>query len=778
MRAPLDGGVRRFLLILLLLYLGFVIYGSLVPLNYQPMPLDAAWARFLNTPFLALGIDSRADWVANLLLFIPLAFFLVQVLAEGRGPVSRLAICATVLVLCAALAVSIEFVQLFFPPRTVSQNDILAESLGALVGIALHAAFGKAVIAWLAGWWQAERGRAVATRALHGYLVVMIAFSVMPLDLTISPVELAHKFNAGRVNLVPFADFPADAIQGLYKLATDILLWLPVGFLWRLGGASSRRVALRGVLLAGLIECMQLFVFSRFSNITDVIVGGIGCYLGACLVHSMNINKSSSESAQETPLWTPPQLPWLPICAVWAVLTVAAFWYPFNFDTNADFLSLRIAGLGRVPFETYYRGTEFRAINELFRKILMFLPGGLLWAAYVVRGEVWERHPRIWLGSTLAVLMALTVEGGQLFLPDKVSDFTDAFLASSGAWLGLALGLRLMSAARVIRKPVSSRVTAAHAAPPSHIAVSTSVPLSLWVFDIIAIGILATALFVGSHLNGVPYNLRELFPAGLAGAGAALGLALACWWLFAAPLVLLECWRKRPEKAMWLLAILPVMSAIGALLLVPAVPDESLFDIVGSPVLDWPAYWEVVGRYMALHAVMALAVSGAIWLVARLCWRHVRYLLPRWLIAVAVWAVPLHWIVVSAAATDNLTELMLDGGGPLASIYLFSGLVAFFTAASAFAAALVVTARRARLLVTMFLAWPMAAGLLWLGSEQALFKYGKLFSAAQFLLSASRDHYASGISLWLRFVAASIAVFILMALLQAAHWRRLAAQKP
>ncbi len=36
--------------------------------------LTEAIERFQRIPFLDLGIDSRADWVANLLLFIPLSY--------------------------------------------------------------------------------------------------------------------------------------------------------------------------------------------------------------------------------------------------------------------------------------------------------------------------------------------------------------------------------------------------------------------------------------------------------------------------------------------------------------------------------------------------------------------------------------------------------------------------------------------------------------------------------------------------------------------------------
>lgn len=55
-------------------YTVLAIYGSLVPLEFRPVPLDEAVERFRNVPYLTLGLQSRADFVANILLFIPLAF--------------------------------------------------------------------------------------------------------------------------------------------------------------------------------------------------------------------------------------------------------------------------------------------------------------------------------------------------------------------------------------------------------------------------------------------------------------------------------------------------------------------------------------------------------------------------------------------------------------------------------------------------------------------------------------------------------------------------------
>jgi VanZ family protein len=149
---------------LFLLYLLFVVYGSLVPLQYVDRSLDDAIQAFKNILFLALGIDSRADWIANLLLFVPLTL-LASLLFNASGGMGRRVLVAFLLISSAImLAVGIEFTQLFFPQRTVSQNDIFAESVGGLVGVGCHWFFGTRIQIWLDGFWRHEQQQDRLTR--------------------------------------------------------------------------------------------------------------------------------------------------------------------------------------------------------------------------------------------------------------------------------------------------------------------------------------------------------------------------------------------------------------------------------------------------------------------------------------------------------------------------------------------------------------------------------------------------------------------------------------
>ncbi len=95
----------------------------------------------------------------------------------------------------AGVAVAIEFVQLFFPGRTVSLNDIAAEVFGTAAGIVL----------WWAGGGRFSRllgsinfGGPLAIRAAASvYVLGYFALSLFPYDFVVSAAELKEKLSLG-----------------------------------------------------------------------------------------------------------------------------------------------------------------------------------------------------------------------------------------------------------------------------------------------------------------------------------------------------------------------------------------------------------------------------------------------------------------------------------------------------------------------------------------------------------------------------------------------------
>ena len=417
--------IKRAWLALCILYLGFVVYGSLVPLRYQYISLNLALDRFAAIPFLDLGIGSRADWVANGLLFIPLTFLWSGQLWPG-GRLSR--ILMSIALFCAAglLSAMIEFTQLYFPQRTVSQNDIFAECVGGLVGILVWWRWGDSIRQWFQQWTLLQDRTGFAETLLWGYLAGLFVYNLLPLDLTISPVEIYHKWRQGKIYLMPFAHHPLNPMQWAYDLGTDMVIWCPVGFLWV---AARLKTKLEAWIWSGaaalLLEMGQLFVYSRVSDTTDIVTALLGAAIGIGLASRV------STSAQVGQQQLCKQTRWaLPLGILWILVLMGVFWYPFNGRFEPAFLHQRMRMLYDIPFTTYYFGSEFRAATSMLHQLLFYLPLGVCCRFWVMDRRA--RALQQWAGTmamAVMVLLPFGIEFGQVAIPGKFPSSTDWFLA-------------------------------------------------------------------------------------------------------------------------------------------------------------------------------------------------------------------------------------------------------------------------------------------------------------------------------------------------------------
>ncbi len=417
-------------------FFALALYGSLVPFHFEAVPLDEALERFRAIPYLTLGIESRSDWVANILLFIPLAFLLTAAASVDRPRRVGWVAAAVVVPFCAALSVAIEFTQIFFPPRTVSLNDIVAESLGGLIGCAVWLVGGQTITGWLRRLWATLGAKGGAARLLPGYLFLLVLVHVMPLDLTISPVEIYHKYKEGRVHLLPFVGVYASPEEAFQKNFLTVLYFLPGGLLlahlpgpvWGEPRGWKRALAV-GLLLAATIEFLQLFVWTRGCDATDVVVGTLAVLAGWGLGVAWRRIPEGRRPVVPRPVWF----------LVWLGVVLFVNWQPFDFTADWDFVLERWRALSLVPFADMYRGTEYNAFDQVFHKTLLFFPLGVLvaWA-----GPGTPRLPAEAGVVCAALSVSVAVEFGQLFLPTRYASVSDVLVETFAAWLGFAVTWR------------------------------------------------------------------------------------------------------------------------------------------------------------------------------------------------------------------------------------------------------------------------------------------------------------------------------------------------
>jgi len=128
--------------------------------------------------------------------------------------------------------------------------------------------------------------------------------------------------------------------------------------------------------------------------------------------------------------------------AVWTGVLVSYHWQPFDFTVEPRRVVAGVHELLSLPFSSYYAATTFHAFLELIRKSLLALPLGMLLRLSWPVGDH-SKSPisqaRLVLLAGLGFCLLLAVEVGQIFLPARVPDMTDAILGELGVVAGLWL---------------------------------------------------------------------------------------------------------------------------------------------------------------------------------------------------------------------------------------------------------------------------------------------------------------------------------------------------
>lgn len=389
---------------------------------------------------LDIGLGERADWIANGVLYAPVGLLTTFVL-NRRWNLSLSISAALALLLGAGLAVGIEFAQLFFPPRTVSINDLLAEVLGCVLGAVLAVVLirggGEALLVRLQG---ARRRQLEALWPLG--VVVLLTASLFPFDVLISSEEIFSKVRG------PFWGWwraPLFADDGwaltLTRLLAEALVVAPLGALWGRQRLSDPvlpsveglvgRGLLIGLALGFALEVCQWFMASGVSQGISVFSRGLG-WVGGALLGVLVAAWTTTEWRTSIRRLT---VPVLMLCL--AVALAKAGWWggPWR---SVDEALFRVFGgeIRFLPLYYHYYTSEGAAVQSVVPVLLLFAPLGVLcWA--------WRRSA--WWGAGLAALVALVAETGRLLAVDGRPDPSNVWIAAMSAFVAAWLTHQLFA---------------------------------------------------------------------------------------------------------------------------------------------------------------------------------------------------------------------------------------------------------------------------------------------------------------------------------------------
>lgn len=433
-----DKPGRYFLL--WLIWAVLIVYGSLLPFELRPHTLAQALEKFRNIPYLDLGVVSRADWIANILLYMPLAYLGALWLSRVRWLPRSLALVFTA-ALGLMLAVAVEFSQIFFAPRTVSQNDLIAEGLGTLLGLALWSA-SHTRLAGLAAT-VIRPGPSALTAGLTLYSLAYLGLALFPYDFIVSLSDLQWKLMQG--NYGWGLHQCGSLIRCTSLWAAEAAAALPVGMLLaRLFGQRPPGTG-AGLLLAlamgACIEAAQFLIASGVSTVTGALAKAMGLGLGLQLRQL-----PAPQRLQRHASWLRPAL----LLALIPYLILVALLNKWGQIQWGDLATARdnLAALRFLPFYYHYFSTETQAVASLLSQVAIYLPLGMGFWLWHASGPTPLRRPPLFGLMLTGAVIVVVIETGKLFLERSHPDPTHLLIALGAVWLGQRLCQWLADCAR------------------------------------------------------------------------------------------------------------------------------------------------------------------------------------------------------------------------------------------------------------------------------------------------------------------------------------------
>jgi VanZ family protein len=409
----------------LLLVAATIAYSSTIigpiGLHYVPLESDAAWQTFVARASIWVenGSDQRADWMGNLCMLVPFGFLLTAVMAprKGAGPVTFL----LALVLSAAFVLAVKYAQLYFPPRTVTLNYMVAQVLGATIGIALFG-ISHAHLVRLA-WRRAGGARETLRTMLIVYAAGIFVFILMPLDFALSWDDLAMRLDQVPSLLfgMPGAGRPR-IVQAMVLIASGLAL-VPFGVLMVLAPRGRNRLfghaMMHGLAWQAAVFLLSCLLLSGVPTLVSLAARVVGMTIGIRVMPWV-IRRDPKALRQQLGKWSLLAVP------VYLVLVASVNGLLSRHWLSVDDAVASIYWRGLLPLFDYYIVTKADAAKNIAAHCVMYMPLGLL---------VWVRGARPRLAFWLALLLAAAVEACRFFRPGLQGDVNAIAVAAIAALL-------------------------------------------------------------------------------------------------------------------------------------------------------------------------------------------------------------------------------------------------------------------------------------------------------------------------------------------------------
>lgn len=270
--------------LLWLLYTLYVVYGGTLPFHFTTDPafVAAKLHRLPLNPLIEPDTGRRLsmpDVTQNVIFFLPFGFLgaLAQRTAGRRGARSV----GQLLLLGAALSCAVEAMQLFTLDRVTSVSDVLADTLGSVLGAVVAV---SALSATLVNFRATPLLRKLRDRrafVLAAALAFLCLGAWVPFDATIEVGTIASHVRALRADLWQVGPWllqnPDLSVLGPTLVSVAAAMWLH-----RQNAASAAVTAATASLVVSIaVTVAQCFVTSRLPGLAAILAATVGAAAGA-----------------------------------------------------------------------------------------------------------------------------------------------------------------------------------------------------------------------------------------------------------------------------------------------------------------------------------------------------------------------------------------------------------------------------------------------------------------------------------------------------------------
>ncbi len=411
-------------------FIAAVLYGSLIPFDFDPTAIH------LTTGFGLLQVGLQAinldDLMTNLLVYIPIG---VACVVCGRPRrLGRMARVPLAIVIGVAVSLVAETLQTSLASRVASWTDVLLNGMGTAIGAVAYVALYDVVVLAFRRLRSQWRNRPFTTCTLL-LTIGLIIFGLAPFDFVMSSSGLQASFLRARwdlttprvsaIGVLPYASMIAE----LYGAFWFMLLGYTGALAAReaeLNPARALACAIRNsVLLVVLIEFMQLFTVSHEFDLASIVIRIIGVVLGARTAVYV-IDAAIGSRWRVRPGLAAPTALLVPLGILQiVVLLVSVVDEPVMLETGLNLSQVRW-----IPFEAFWHKPFIQATSAAMSALATYGTLAATLAILLRRARISQAG---WMTGVGVVLLAITVESIQAAGITRTADLTMPILAAIAA---------------------------------------------------------------------------------------------------------------------------------------------------------------------------------------------------------------------------------------------------------------------------------------------------------------------------------------------------------